>query len=375
MLLFDLSAVQPNNSSFHGGSEYAKAVLRAVASKWADEIDFVFDPVRPLDDEMRSIAGKLGSLHPVQNAHDLQSLVDTREYRKFYSALTRSFYSRVDFGPTQFIFTRHGLRSLELRNDPLRMRMGRHLGFSPKEAAKWILAPVLAGKFRRMHAAFFRLPNTRIVAVTTHTKFSIKAHFPSVDLGSIQVFYSPAKPSATIPRTETDEPPFVLYTGTNRWEKNPIRALRVIDSFLSVAREYRAIVLGEYLPRVRLRNKSRIHHRPYVTSAELDELYSRAEVLFYPTLNEGFGYPPFEAMRHGTVSLVGASSSLFEVYRDSVFYADPTSDSELLTRLLTAVIDDEARESMRNSMARRVQELTSRMDRDLDALINLLREE
>lgn len=50
----------------------------------------------------------------------------------------------------------------------------------------------------------------------------------------------------------------------------------------------------------KIKNKSHFVLLEYVDNNVLESLYKGAYALIYPTLNEGFGYPPLEAMKYGT---------------------------------------------------------------------------
>jgi glycosyltransferase involved in cell wall biosynthesis len=76
----------------------------------------------------------------------------------------------------------------------------------------------------------------------------------------------------------------------------------------------------------------------YVPDADLPAIYSAADVFVYPSLYEGFGVPPLEAMSCGTPVIASNSSSLPEVVGDAALLVDPTNTGELtaaLERLLT----------------------------------------
>ncbi len=62
---------------------------------------------------------------------------------------------------------------------------------------------------------------------------------------------------------------------------------------------------------------------------ELAELYRTASALVFPSLYEGFGQPPLEAMASGTPVAVSRAGSLPEVCGDAALYFDPTSVDEL----------------------------------------------
>ena len=61
----------------------------------------------------------------------------------------------------------------------------------------------------------------------------------------------------------------------------------------------------------------------YIEDDKLAILYRNSIAFVFPTLVEGFGLPPMEAINAGTLALVSDISVLKEVYADSVFYFDP----------------------------------------------------
>jgi alpha-1,3-rhamnosyl/mannosyltransferase len=81
----------------------------------------------------------------------------------------------------------------------------------------------------------------------------------------------------------------------------------------------------------------------YVPQAELPALYSGARLFVYPSLYEGFGLPPLEAMACGTPVIVSNRSSLPEVVGDAGEAVDPLDGDELLARLQALLEDDALR--------------------------------
>ncbi len=75
----------------------------------------------------------------------------------------------------------------------------------------------------------------------------------------------------------------------------------------------------------------------YVDDADLPALYSAAAVFVYPSLYEGFGLPPLEAMACGTPVISSTAASLPEVVGDAALLVDPT-DSAALAQALRAVL-------------------------------------
>ena len=92
--------------------------------------------------------------------------------------------------------------------------------------------------------------------------------------------------------------------------------------------------------------KSRIDVLGYVTSAQLDDLYKRAGIFAFPSLDEGFGMPILEAMARGIAVMTSNCSAMPEVAGDAALLVDPVNIGDALLRLAT----DEA---LRGDLARR----------------------
>ena len=84
--------------------------------------------------------------------------------------------------------------------------------------------------------------------------------------------------------------------------------------------------------------KDRIDWRKSVPDSDLPQLYSQATVLLFASLNEGFGFPPLEAMACGTPVVTSCVTSLPEICGDAAFLVEPTDSErifEATRRLLT----------------------------------------
>jgi glycosyltransferase involved in cell wall biosynthesis len=82
----------------------------------------------------------------------------------------------------------------------------------------------------------------------------------------------------------------------------------------------------------------------YVDDEELSPLYSGALAFVYPSLYEGFGLPPLEAMQCGTPVICSNTSSLPEVVGDAGILVDPHDQSMLVKSLMMLYTDKEKRE-------------------------------
>ncbi len=83
---------------------------------------------------------------------------------------------------------------------------------------------------------------------------------------------------------------------------------------------------------------------PRASDELLAEAYAGARLFVYPSLNEGFGLPPLEAMSLGCPVLASRVSSIPEVSLDAPFYFDPSDQESFNDALLRAVNDEAARQ-------------------------------
>ena len=79
----------------------------------------------------------------------------------------------------------------------------------------------------------------------------------------------------------------------------------------------------------------------YLPADDLRRLYSYADLFVYPSLYEGFGLPPLEAMACGAPVITSNTSSFPEVVGDAALQIDPR-DPDALADAMNAVLEDES---------------------------------
>ena len=93
--------------------------------------------------------------------------------------------------------------------------------------------------------------------------------------------------------------------------------------------------------------RGRVVRTGYVTDLQLAALYRGASCFVYPSLYEGFGLPPLEAMQCGTPVITANTSSLPEVVGDAGLMVDPLDADAFAEAMLTLWRDGAAREAAR----------------------------
>jgi alpha-1,3-rhamnosyl/mannosyltransferase len=96
-----------------------------------------------------------------------------------------------------------------------------------------------------------------------------------------------------------------------------------------------------------------LRHLGFVPEADLAVLYAGATLFLYPSIYEGFGLPPVEAMASGTPVIVANSSCLPEVCGDAALYIDPNDIAGFSSAIAAALMDAEWRADARKRGLRR----------------------
>jgi glycosyltransferase involved in cell wall biosynthesis len=92
--------------------------------------------------------------------------------------------------------------------------------------------------------------------------------------------------------------------------------------------------------------RSRFIVTGFVPDEHLSAIYSEAMMFVYPSLYEGFGLPPLEAMQSGVPVITSNTSSLPEVVGDAAIMIDPTNSSELEDAMYSLYTDEELRKHL-----------------------------
>jgi glycosyltransferase involved in cell wall biosynthesis len=130
--------------------------------------------------------------------------------------------------------------------------------------------------------------------------------------------------------------PFLLYPA-NRWpHKNHERLFAAFALVLRERPELRLVLTGQGHER-RGPLPEGVESRGHVTMDELVELYRTAACLVFPSLYEGFGLPPLEAMACGCPVAASNATSLPEVCGDGAEYFDPLSPDDMAAAILRAL--------------------------------------
>jgi glycosyltransferase involved in cell wall biosynthesis len=234
--------------------------------------------------------------------------------------------------------------------------------------------------FRSWYRAMLPVLGKRALRVVTVSEFSRGelsrlAGIPTdkvevIPLGAEHLLETPADTSV-LARLPVAPGRYILAVGSRSPHKNlaaAIRAVAQLDSdglpLIIAGGTNRRIFAGQG------GEVGRFHEAGYVTDGELRALYEHAACFVYPSLYEGFGLPPLEAMACGCPTVVSDIASLPEVCGNAAVYCDPRNPADIAARIRMVIQVPARQAELRQRGLARAREFT--WDRAARALLDLI---
>lgn len=198
---------------------------------------------------------------------------------------------------------------------------------------------------------------SHIIAVSEHTKSDLIEYLKIPD-GRISVIYNGIDHSIFKPQnTNRLDKPYILYVGSERPRKNLDRLLEAFATLKKEFPELRLVKVGgpgrseEYRSHTTKKLDSLGITRDIIFIDHTSELdlacyYSSAVLLVYPSLYEGFGLPPLEAMACGCPVVTSNTSSLPEVVGKAGIMVNPYLVYGLAMAMREVVTNNKLRDEM-----------------------------
>jgi len=206
---------------------------------------------------------------------------------------------------------------------------------------------------------------SHIIAISQSTKSDLVKYL-NIPESKISVIYNgvdhnifkPYEPYQMSPYHVTlSHKPYILYVGSERRRKN---LGRLFEAFAMLRQEFpklKLVKIGGLGRSKQLRSEmlkklsslgitEDVTFVDYISELELAYYYSSATLLAYPSLYEGFGLPPLEAMACGCPVVTANTSSLPEVVGEAGIMVNPYDTSSLVQAIRRVLTDDKLRDNM-----------------------------
>lgn len=340
--IFDLTVCQPIGSSkYHGGGVYGYILYNAILKSSPNSVVAYVDKSRYIPVDILAVISHFNANVIDSNSISLLELYQSGSYSFVYSPLYQKLYEKLVDQGVKMIVTFHGLRALEMNRDIYEYMYANSLKDTLKAFLKQtVYYKILYRKYWKQYYYFLNHENVTAITISEHSRSSLIYYYPNLITRDIPIFYSPSTTTLDIASVlPFSDHSYYLLLSANRWLKNSYRAIQALDIlYEKFPNQFkRTIVIGlttESKIYKSVKHKECFEFLDYVDNEELEKLYKGAYLFIYPTLNEGFGYPPLEAMKYGIPVISSPFSSIPEICADCVFYFNPYSKDEIANRII-----------------------------------------
>lgn len=350
MITLDLSAAVHHRA---GLGRYAESLARALLPLIPDELALFYNAER--------------GIAPLAGLERLPTRTVALGYKSWRMLVWAGQLARVPFnrlvpGAALFHATEHLL--LPLRGSPTVLTVHdlifRRLPEHHKRLNRWYLNATLPLYCRRA---------THIIAVSEATRQDLIAAY-AVPPEKITVILEaadpqfrpqpPARVAAVRARYALPER-YLLFVSTIEPRKNLVRLLHAWEPLYRAGEAPPLVIVGKrgwladafYAALETSPAREGVIFTGYVADGDLPALYTAATVFVFPSLYEGFGLPPLEALACGAPVLCSATSSLPEVVGDAALMIDPTDVEAIREGLRHLLADGALRADLRERGLRR----------------------
>jgi glycosyltransferase involved in cell wall biosynthesis len=348
-LVLDLRCLQDDNR-FHGIGTYARAVL-AYAQREQPRLPFQVDGCYyDWLGRLRAVPVAAIREDELPRGLHVQELFLSPRFRRRYSGLWFHRLARPDVW----------VHFMDQNNCPY--HFGGQAIVTVHDIAPAILSPWSADRLwvalERRYLAGVLGWARRLVTVSGYSRTDLGRRF-GIEPGRIQVIYPPCAPPLATAGPRPRRRRQLLYVGGLDARKNPDR---LIEGFLRFRARggdaFRLVLAGSHHREdvVRLRGAfgaragwESVELVGYLSPAALAATMDESLALVFPTLLEGFGYPPVEAMARGLPVICSTAGSLPEVAGDAALLVDPY-DPDAIARAMAALATEPP---LRRRLARR----------------------
>lgn len=211
----------------------------------------------------------------------------------------------------------------------------------------------------------------RIFTISEYSKKDIVTKL-NIKPEKIDVIYCGVRPLNTIKNTgqkvESIKGKYILAVSSLEPRKNFINVVKAFNLlkdksiFLVLVGPNFQFHIKELMVHI---DKERTIIKGYVDDSELTELYKNAVAFVYPSLYEGFGLPPIEAMQYGCPVVTSNLTSIPEICGDAVLYVDPYSPEDIAEKMSSLINNNQMRLNFILKGHEKVKEYTWEKSKDL----------
>jgi glycosyltransferase involved in cell wall biosynthesis len=202
--------------------------------------------------------------------------------------------------------------------------------------------------YYRIATPVFARRSKKIITVSVFSKNEI-VRMTGIDGDKISVIHGavPEPFSSRSSRAPVTRVPYILSVSSLDPRKNLERLTEAYKQ-TGLEKEFRLLLAGAGDPVFHAGPSGdvMVHSLGFVPDEELAALYENASLFVYPSLYEGFGLPPLEAMSLGCPVVLSDIPVFREIFGDAAHYTDPYDTGSIRDGIVKILKDDNYRESL-----------------------------
>ena len=300
-------------------------------------------------DEVHPAKIRTKLLHPLDPIAQMIWLINNRPHAYFSPGFNPPAYSAVPF-----VFTIHDLIHLRYKQETSRYKNVYYNAIVRPAAWRAYKVLTVSEFSRREILEWSGLPESSVLVVGNGVSPEFSAEGRKYDPGY----------------------PYLICIGSTKPHKNIKRLFRAY-ALSGLASEVGLVCIGllsseEFRLIKDLKISKYVDLVGAVTDSELPMYYRGALAHVFPSLYEGFGLPPLEAMASGTPVVASSSTAMPEVIGDAAIYVNPRDTESIAEGMRIVVVDESLREELRRKGLQRAKLFS--WDKTAEIIRRILRE-
>lgn len=205
----------------------------------------------------------------------------------------------------------------------------------------------------------------KLVCISEFTKTELLKYYPNLNKSKIDVVYNGFEYREIAMNKQNIEntlnkfnitKDYLLFVGTLSPHKNIERIIEAFSKVIEYGYDYQLVICGkkgwlyeEIFNRVKVLNlKNKVIFTGYVTEEELEVIYKNTKLFLFPSLYEGFGFPPIEAMARGTVTLTSREGAIPEIVDNASVMCNAYDVNDIVKMILEIIENKNLRKKLIN---------------------------
>lgn len=211
--------------------------------------------------------------------------------------------------------------------------------------------------YARLMLSFAAKKSDKIITVSSFSKKEI-VKFLNVDEKKIRVSYL----AADAPNIEQDiidpwqKKRYFLFVGSHRPHKN-LKSLLLAFDQIAERKDIYLVLIGAYKksePFLK-KHRNRILIQENISDRKRNSFYAYAQGLVFPSIYEGFGLPPLEAMAARCPVIASRSASIPEICGGAAIYVDPLDVNDIRQKMLQLLLNCSFKKNIMEQGSKRAQ--------------------